>query len=385
MDVDVGSLPSVKLRAQAFEEIDGIEYERQVDFEIDAPLLAKLLSWSHPKQVHRLRLLCKTANTIIMTRNFARECISHFVPLAATTKTPDSNSLTEQFDRIAVSNLAKTKRSSMSFQKPSEFEELFFQWPPLYQHVFALDFMPHYTSIGRLIGFGRRRALVIPPFIGELKSLVRLDLAMSGIAGPLPDELMSLTTLEFLDLSRNRIRGEISGKVGQLVNLKHLELRDNELEGALPVEFGALSKLRHLSLAENRFSGSIPDTLCQCVQLVTLDLSRNMLSGAIPSTFGSLVSLTHLLLNNNNKLTGPIPAELGLLSRLRTLNLSKNGLSGVIPGEIGKLQELRHFLVNGNQLGGEIPASMAGMDNLEQCNLGNNGRFTCLFEFEFAY
>ncbi|KAJ3235201.1 hypothetical protein HDU81_000720 [Chytriomyces hyalinus] len=384
MDVDVGSLASVKLRAQAFEEIDGIEYERQADIEVDAPLLARLLSWAHPKQVHKLRLLCKTANTIIMTPTFARECISHFVPLATTNKPTDLNSLTEQFDRIAVSNLAKTKRSSMSFQKPSEFEELFFQWPPVYQQVFAREFMPHYTSIGRLIGFGRRRALVIPPFIGELKSLVRLDLAMSGIAGAIPDELLSLTTLEFLDLSRNRICGGLNGRVGQLVNLKHLELRDNELEGGVPVELGELSKLRHLSLAENRLSGAIPDTICQCVQLVTLDLSRNSLTGHIPNTLGSLVSLTHLLLNNN-KLTGPIPAELGVLSRLRTLNLSKNVLSGVIPGEIGKLQELRHLLVNSNKLGGEIPASMGAMDNLEQCNLGNNGRFTCLFEFEFAY
>ncbi|KAI9348221.1 hypothetical protein BDR26DRAFT_854247 [Obelidium mucronatum] len=363
---------------------DGIEHPTQLKVTLDTPLLKQMFSFVHPRQVHHLRLLSRIFNNFIMTEDFAFKCLKNHIPLSVPSTGDEMGDLRQQLDEMAVTT---NKRTSLRYNKPNEFQELFFQWPELYQRVFAMHFFKHTRSIGKVIGFGRGSSLplLIPHQISELTSLVRLDLGMCGISGHIPHEaITSLVLLEFLDLSRNHLDGEIPQNLGRLKQLKFLDLQDNALTGGIPVGLGELTLLTSLHLNSNKLDSSIPNEIGKLIKLTKVDLSKNSLTGSIPVEMGQLVGLTELRLNNN-KLTGGIPEELCKLVQLRSLYLARNSLSGPIPRGVGSLVELRQLVVNHNQLGGEIPRGLQDLENLGLCNLKNNLNFTCSFEFDFAF
>ena len=74
----------------------------------------------------------------------------------------------------------------------------------------------------------------IPPELGALDHLQRLDLDGNGLAGPIPSDLGNLTHLQELDLRRNRLTGEIPQALARLRNLKTLHLAGNPLTGCVP-------------------------------------------------------------------------------------------------------------------------------------------------------
>ncbi|KAJ3019823.1 UNVERIFIED_CONTAM: hypothetical protein HDU68_010494 [Siphonaria sp. JEL0065] len=377
----MSTLSTTTFRLTKYIDVDGIEHPTQIQLSLDRPLLKTVFAYVHPKQIHKLRLLSKIFNDLIMTPEFAFENIKNFVPLSAPATGDELGDLRQQLDRMTTGT---HKRGSLRYNKPNEFQELFFQWPEVYQRVFAQHFYKHTTSIGKVIGFGRGLPLLIPHQIGELTQLVRLDLGMCGISGEIPSAVTELHKLEFLDLSRNHLKGVIPNGFGTLVQLKFLDLQDNGLVGSIPASLGRLLNLTSLHLNTNALTGGIPKDLGKLSKLAKLDLSKNQLSETIPVELFSLTSLTELRLNNN-ALTGAIPVEIANLTQLRSLYFAKNGLSGEIPHTVGALIQLRHFVVNSNKLGGPIPEALQKMEYLEVCNLKNNGEFTCDFEFDFAY
>ncbi|KAJ3073918.1 hypothetical protein HDU98_000305 [Podochytrium sp. JEL0797] len=340
------------LRLTKYIDVDGIEQATLITVSLDVPLLQAIFSFVHPKQVHKLRRLSKVFNSFIMEEEFAVKCLANFLPLAKASAGDDMAELKQQLDALAITS----KRSSLRYTKPNEFQELFFVWPEVYQRVFAQRFFKNAKSLGKVIGLGPRRALTIPQQISELSCLVTLDLGMCGISGVIPDAIAGLVSLEVLDLGRNRLQGVIPNGIGKLLRLRVVDLQDNELEGEIPAELGCLTELTVLLLNENQISGDIPAALGNLAKLTRLDLSKNSLTGPIPRELLSL-SLSELKLNNN-ALTGSIPSEIGNLTSARSIHLSKNALTGAIPAEVGALVNLRTFTANSNQLSGALPESM---------------------------
>ena len=112
----------------------------------------------------------------------------------------------------------------------------------------------------------------------EDKEVTAIDLWDLNLNGPLPKELMSLTSLERLALPENKITGQ------------------------LPVDaFVMMSKLTDLSLFMNSISGSIDGQIFDSVtQLRTLNLDSNDLSGPIPTEVGKLSNLLELKVRSSD-------------------------------------------------------------------------------------
>ena len=70
----------------------------------------------------------------------------------------------------------------------------------------------------------------------------------------------------------NRLNGTIPPELGRLTHLQRLDLRENQLSGTIPPELAKLTNLIHLDLGQNQLSGAIPKSLRQLSKLRTLDV-----------------------------------------------------------------------------------------------------------------
>ena len=147
----------------------------------------------------------------------------------------------------------------------------------------------------------------LPPELGDLPSLQRLDLNDNQVQGEIPVELGNLADLQHLSLTRNQLRGEIPWELGNLTHLEVLGLGGNRLEGEIPSELGDLANLRELYLWENRLRGEIPPELGNLSALEKLHLQDNLLEGTIPPELGDLANLTEMNLTGNAALNGCMP------------------------------------------------------------------------------
>ena len=215
----------------------------------------------------------------------------------------------------------------------------------------------------------------IPAEIGNLTNLSLIDLGNNQLSGSIPAEIGNLTKLVKLFLNDNQLSGSIPAELGSLPNLGYLYLNTNQLSGSIPLELCSLSNLRQLFLYSNELSGSIPPELGNLINLTWIVLRYNQLSGEIPAELGNIANLQVLRLGDN-QLSGEIPAELGHLTNLQSLRLAHNQLSGEIPDTLGNLTQLWEMLINSNQLTGPIPTSLANLTALTTTDFGYNALYT---------
>ena len=211
----------------------------------------------------------------------------------------------------------------------------------------------------------------VPPTLGEISNLRRLDLSGNRLSGTIPVKLGDLSLLKYLDLRNNSLEGDIPSALGTLSILERLFLHDNDLTGTIPTELGNLLRLDRLNLKDNQLTGSIPASLGNLRLVEDLRLLGNQLNGAIPSQLGNLSVLESLYLSDN-QLDGEIPEELGGLSELRVLRLEVNRLSGEIPEELANLSALTQMLLSDNDLTGTIPGELGDMPALLELWVAGN-------------
>ena len=211
---------------------------------------------------------------------------------------------------------------------------------------------------------------------GWPRRLIAISLNVRGLTGKIPPELGELIHLRRLELRGNALGGAIPPELGRLTQLARLALSKNSLIGGIPPELSAMTRLVELRLDSNNLEGPIPPALGRLVRLTSLRLDGNQLTGPIPPDLGLLVNLKHLYLSDNH-LTGAISAELGQLGRLEMLDLSRNQLTGPIPPDLGQLANLKHLFLSDNRLTGAIPPEL-GQLSLWQLFLGENQLDGCM-------
>ena len=164
----------------------------------------------------------------------------------------------------------------------------------------------------------------------EFDALI-VNVSNNKLSGQIPAEIGKMCrSLQFLDASGNQIAGPIPPSIGDLSSLLALNLSWNLLQGEIPFSLGQIKVIKYLSLAGNNLTGSIPSSFGQLHSLEVLDLSSNSLSGEIPRDLVNMKNLTVLLLNKN-RLSGQIPSGLANVTTLSTFNVSFNNLSGSLP------------------------------------------------------
>ncbi|XP_065851427.1 probable LRR receptor-like serine/threonine-protein kinase At3g47570 [Euphorbia lathyris] len=204
------------------------------------------------------------------------------------------------------------------------------------------------------------------------KNLIRLDLGDNPLNATLPISIGNLSSsLEYFGMYNSRLTGSIPKEIGNLTSLISLDLGQNNLQGFIPKTIRKLMKLQGLLLLENMIQGSIPSELCGLQRLIAIDFGRNGLSGNIPFCLDNLTSLQYLYLVSN-KLNSTIPSTLWRLKDVLQLNLSSNSLSGDLPIDIDNLRAITLLDLSGNQLSGSIPPTFGGLQSLERLSLSNN-------------
>ncbi|KAL2335438.1 hypothetical protein Fmac_016651 [Flemingia macrophylla] len=165
-----------------------------------------------------------------------------------------------------------------------------------------------------------------------------LNVSYNRISGQIPSNVGGICrSLNFLDASGNQLAGPIPCDLGNLFSLVSLNISWNQLQGHIPASLGQIKNLKFLSLAGNKLNGSIPSSLGQLYSLQVLDLSSNSLVGEIPTAVENMRNLTDVLLNNNN-LSGHIPDGLANVTTLSAFNVSFNNLSGSLPSHSGLIK-----------------------------------------------
>ncbi|KAF7830078.1 receptor-like protein kinase HSL1 [Senna tora] len=211
----------------------------------------------------------------------------------------------------------------------------------------------------------------LPEDMYRLKNLKSVIFMTCMLRGRIPASIGNVSSLVDLELSGNYLTGQIPVELGLLKNLQQLELYYNQLVGNIPKELGNLTELRDLDMSVNKLAGSLPESVCGLPKLETLQLYNNSLTGEIPGVIANSKTLRILSLYDNF-LTGEVPRNLGKFSGMLVLDLSENRLSGPLPTEVCNGGKLLYFLVLDNMFSGEIPESYATCWTLLRFRVSNN-------------
>ncbi|KAE8681125.1 putative Leucine-rich repeat protein kinase family protein [Hibiscus syriacus] len=217
----------------------------------------------------------------------------------------------------------------------------------------------------------------IPPHLGNLSFLARLDIENNGFQGTLPMELANLHRLNISALVRTTSVGKslhvvIPSSLCYLPKLEILDFHQNNLKGQIPEEIGNLPSLKALYLQNNQISGSIPSSIFNISSLQDVEFKSNYLISSIPSIPNNMSSLQIIDFGWNN-LTGHLPWNMfDHLPLLQEIYLDRNQFSGEFPPGLFKHEQLQVLFLSHNQFGGTLPEGLGNLTTLTLLFVGWN-------------
>jgi Leucine-rich repeat (LRR) protein len=230
---------------------------------------------------------------------------------------------------------------------------------------------------------GNRFSGSLPDTIGQLQSLLSLNVEYNRLNGSIPVSIANLTFLEELVLSFNTFSGGIPEAIYDLTALKILALNNLALDGTISSSIGGLRRLEILSLSNASLYGKIPNSFDKLRNLTQLFLDINRFSGSFPQMFYDLPSLIYLSLGYNN-FTGNLSSQITNLRSLKVFAIQDNGFSGSLPKDIGNMSSMLEMNIQNNNFSGYIPETFCNLSYLRYFR-GYSNRFTgtlpsCLFD-----
>ncbi|XP_031100196.1 LRR receptor-like serine/threonine-protein kinase EFR isoform X1 [Ipomoea triloba] len=211
----------------------------------------------------------------------------------------------------------------------------------------------------------------IPDGIGNLSSLIELDLSKNDLFGVVPRAIKGLEMVQLFDSSENRLSGSLPSSICDLKYLWILNLGKNQFWGSIPECIGNVTSLRKIYLYSNRLSFNIPSNLWDLKDLLYLDLSSNFLNGSLPPKIGNLNAAIYINLSVNH-ISGYIPTTIGGLQQLVTISLENNLLQGPIPDSFANIISLEWLDLSNNNLTRRIPKSLETLRYLRFLNVSCN-------------
>ncbi|GMH44410.1 hypothetical protein BSKO_12362 [Bryopsis sp. KO-2023] len=192
----------------------------------------------------------------------------------------------------------------------------------------------------------------------ESSTLKELIMDRNELAGELPP-IPAASQLQVLRIAGAGLKGSLDASLGDLQSLVVLDLSMNHLEGTLPKDLGKSPSLRSVRLQDNNFEGAIPGSLIEATGIRYLHLENNRLESFAPEWYSGNPQNSSMLLMDASKnvLKGEFPTALLGATNLVALNLQENELSGPLPDRKEMLLNTVQFVVNGNLFEGKIPDS----------------------------
>ncbi|XP_039118223.1 receptor-like protein 33 [Dioscorea cayenensis subsp. rotundata] len=210
----------------------------------------------------------------------------------------------------------------------------------------------------------------LPDFLKD-STLESLIISSTNFSGSLPDSLGNLESLIDLDLSGCHFSGSIPWSFRNLSQLVYLDLSYNNLTGEIPVVLGGIW-ISEILLSNNNLTGSVPESFSQLNHLVTLDLQENFLSGSIPASLFTLPALQELQLSKN-EFSGQLEEFSNASSVLQVVDLGNNNLLGEIPKSMFDLLGLQSLVLSSNNFTGTIELDLfRNLRNLKSLDLSSN-------------
>ncbi|OIV92285.1 hypothetical protein TanjilG_00303 [Lupinus angustifolius] len=197
-----------------------------------------------------------------------------------------------------------------------------------------------------------------------------------NLSGPLPQNFNQLSKLNNLGLQNNHLNGPLPTFRG-LSNLEKAFLDFNDFD-SIPFDFfDGLTSLDEFALDYNNLNVStggwnFPPLLENSTQLRKLSCTSCNLVGSVPEFLGKMNSLTDLKLSGNN-LSGEISASLNGsgLQILWLNNQMGNGISGTLD-VVTTMVSLESLWLHGNKFTGSIPERVGDLVSLKDFNLNGN-------------
>ncbi|KAK4772911.1 hypothetical protein SAY87_027930 [Trapa incisa] len=272
---------------------------------------------------------------------------------------------------------------------------------------------------------------MFPDELQNSAQLTNLTCNDCNLAGPLPDYLGSMASLNVLMLARNSLSGEIPSSfassnlqtlwlndqrgggmsgpitvVASMINLRTLWLHGNSFSGTIPNNIGDMVSLKNLNLNKNQLVGMVPSSLID-MELDNLDLNNNHLMGATPmfrAATSSCASNSFCLPTPGAPCDPQVLALIGFLDgvnypprllgswsgndpcsgpwlglncnssngRVSMINLPRNNLSGTLSPSVADLADLSSVRLASNNITGKIPESWTSLKSLTYLDLSDN-------------
>ncbi|KAK2975054.1 hypothetical protein RJ640_001696 [Escallonia rubra] len=193
------------------------------------------------------------------------------------------------------------------------------------------------------------------------RRVTAVNLLDTGLKGTIPKEVGNLTSLVFLNISNNSLQGHMPAEMRLLHQLQYMSLQFNKLSGEIPSSLSRCWKLRQLSLNGNKFNGSIPGkigelpkTVFNISSLVSFDILDNEIAGSLPADLCYLLPMLERIGIGQNQFTGEIPPSPPRCASLQFISLTANKFTGIIPS-------LRQLVIGSNRLHGVLPNSVRNL------------------------
>ena len=202
------------------------------------------------------------------------------------------------------------------------------------------------------------------PLIGDLLTLLELDVSGTSISGTMPSEVYTLPQLSFLNYDNTNIVGELLSPFSGAIT--HVSLCSTGVSGTLPDMSGAY-KLNTLSIFGTVISGTVPASLTQQSEIERIYVYNTHISGTFPS-----VEMLHRVTeidadstcphNPASGLSGTLPAGIENLHLAINLDFHDNKISGTIPYPISSAQDatswrsLERLYLQDTLISGTVPA-----------------------------
>ncbi|KAL3726569.1 hypothetical protein ACJRO7_031467 [Eucalyptus globulus] len=209
----------------------------------------------------------------------------------------------------------------------------------------------------------------VHPSIGNIHTLISLDVRDCWRLKKLPMEVNQLQELEELFIDRTRME-EIPISKGSMKKLRTLSATDCESLVRIPRSLGHLASLSTLDFSGCVKLAELPDSIGYLQTLRRLSLRRCQSLRGVPDSIGKLESLTELDISYTS--FKELPESIGDMHNLEVLQMVSSAVTR-LPGAIGMLGKLTRLVATRCNFLEKVCSDIGELSSLKALQLSGTG------------